>query len=151
MELEYRSAKLEDLESLVILLADDLLGSQREDTSIPLNSAYLEALEAIQRDPNNDLIVVEFEKKLVGMFQITYIPYLTHTGGWRSLIESVRIHSDYRGQGLGEQMFTQAVELAKKKGCRIIQLTSDKQRLDAIRFYEKFGFKATHEGFKLVL
>ena len=62
MELEYRSAKLEDLESLVILLADDLLGSQREDTSIPLNSAYLEALEAIQRDPNNDLIVVEFEK-----------------------------------------------------------------------------------------
>ncbi|CCN37082.1 putative Acyl-CoA N-acyltransferase [Vibrio nigripulchritudo SO65] len=151
MELNYRSAKSEDLESLVALLSNDPLGSQREDASIPLNSAYLGAFEAIRRDPNNELLVVEFEHALVGMLQVTFIPYLTHIGSWRCLIEGVRIHSDYRGQGLGEQMFVHAIELAKSKGCTIIQLTSDKQRPDAIRFYEKLGFKATHEGFKLVL
>jgi len=151
MELKYRSAEFEDLEALVALLANDPLGSKREDVSVPLNSAYLEAFEAIVRDPNNDLIVVEKGNALVGMLQITFIPYLTHIGSWRCLIEGVRIHSDYRGEGFGEQMFTHAIELAKRKGCTIVQLTSDKQRPDAIRFYEKLGFKATHEGFKLAL
>ncbi|MCG9626685.1 GNAT family N-acetyltransferase [Vibrio mediterranei] len=151
MGLKYRSATLEDLESLVALLSNDPLGSQREDASIPLDSAYLEAFEAIVRDPNNQLLVVEQENSLVGMLQITFIPYLTHIGSWRCLIEGVRIHSDYRGQGLGEQMFAYAIEQARNKGCTIVQLTSDKQRPDAIRFYEKLGFKATHEGFKLVL
>ncbi|OIN23235.1 GNAT family N-acetyltransferase [Vibrio barjaei] len=151
MGLKYRSATLEDLESLVALLSNDSLGSQREDTSIPLNSGYLEAFEAIVRDPNNQLLVVEQENSLVGMLQITFIPYLTHIGSWRCLIEGVRIHSDFRGQGFDEQMFAHAIELARNKGCTIVQLTSDKQRPDAIRFYEKLGFKATHEGFKLVL
>ncbi|MCG9786839.1 GNAT family N-acetyltransferase [Vibrio mediterranei] len=151
MGLKYRSATLEDLESLVALLSNDSLGSQREDTSIPLNSGYLEAFEAIVRDPNNQLLVVEQENSLVGMLQITFIPYLTHIGSWRCLIEGVRIHSDFRGQGFGEQMFAHAIELARNKGCTIVQLTSDKQRPDAIRFYEKLGFKATHEGFKLAL
>ncbi len=151
MELKYRSADLEDLESLVALLSNDPLGSKREDASIPLNRAYLEAFEAITRDPNNELLVVELENSLVGMLQITFIPYLTHIGSWRCLIEGVRIDSDYRGQGLGEKMFEYAIEQAKNKGCTIVQLTSDKQRPDAIRFYEKLGFKATHEGFKLAL
>ncbi|WNC68625.1 GNAT family N-acetyltransferase [Thalassotalea nanhaiensis] len=151
MELKYRSAEFEDLASLVALLSNDPLGSKREDASIPLNSAYLEAFEAIVRDPKNELLVVELENSLVGMLQITFIPYLTHIGSWRCLIESVRIHSDYRGQGFGEQMFEHAIELAKNKGCTIVQLTSDKQRPDAIRFYEKLGFKATHEGLKLAL
>ncbi|ENP8319986.1 TPA: GNAT family N-acetyltransferase [Vibrio vulnificus] len=151
MRLKYRSADLEDLESLVALLSNDSLGSKREDASIPSNSAYLEAFEAITRDPNNELLVVELENSLVGMLQITYIPYLTHIGSWRCLIEGVRIHSDYRGQGFGEKMFEYAIEQAKNKGCTIVQLTSDKQRPDAIRFYEKLGFKATHEGFKLAL
>ncbi|AXB34369.1 GNAT family N-acetyltransferase [Vibrio campbellii] len=151
MELKYRSADFEDLESLVALLSNDPLGSKREDASVPLNSAYIEAFEAIKRDPNNELLVVELENSLVGVLQITFIPYLTHIGGWRCLIEGVRIHSDYRGQGFGEQMFAHAIELAKSKGCTIVQLTSDKQRPDAIRFYEKLGFKATHEGFKLAL
>ncbi|EKY4874144.1 GNAT family N-acetyltransferase [Vibrio alginolyticus] len=151
MELKYRSAELEDLESLVALLSNDPLGSKREDASIPLNSAYLEAFEAITRDSNNELLVVELENSLVGMLQITFIPYLTHIGSWRCLIEGVRIHSDYRGRGFGEKMFEYAIEQAKNKGCTIVQLTSDKQRPDAIRFYEKLGFKATHEGFKLPL
>ena len=151
MELKYRSAEFEDLESLVALLSNDPLGGKREDASIPLNRGYIEAFEAIARDPNNELLVVELEYSLVGMLQLTFVPYLTHIGSWRCLIEGVRIHSDYRGQGLGEQMFGHAIELAKNKGCTIVQLTSDKQRPDAIRFYEKLGFKATHEGFKLTL
>ncbi|BDP34868.1 TPA: GNAT family N-acetyltransferase [Vibrio parahaemolyticus] len=151
MELKYRSADFEDLESLVALLSNDPLGSKREDASVPLNSGYLEAFEAIIRDPNNELLVVELENSLVGMLQITFIPYLTHIGSWRCLIEGVRIDSDYRGQGFGEKMFEYAIEQAKNKGCTIVQLTSDKQRPDAIRFYEKLGFKATHEGFKLAL
>ena len=151
MELKYRSAQFEDLENLVSLLADDPLGSKREDTTIPLNSEYVSAFQAITNDPNNELLVVELNDALVGMLQITFIPYLTHIGSWRCLIEGVRIHSDFRGQGFGEQMFAHAIEQARNKGCTIVQLTSDKQRPDAIRFYEKLGFKATHEGFKLAL
>lgn len=151
MELKYRSANFEDLESLVALLSNDLLGRKREDASVPLNSAYIEAFEAIVRDLNNELLVVELENSLVGMLQITFIPYLTHIGSWRCLIEGVRIHTDYRGQGFGEKIFEYAIEQARNKGCKIVQLTSDKQRPDAIRFYKKLGFKATHEGFKLVL
>ncbi len=151
MELEYHSAKFEDLESLVSLLSNDPLGSKREDATVPLNEAYISAFKAIARDPNNELLVVELEDSLVGMLQITYIPYLTHIGSWRCLIEGVRIHEDFRGQGFGEKMFEYAIKQAKDKGCKLVQLTSDKQRPDAIRFYEKLGFKATHKGFKLAL
>ncbi len=97
------------------MLLNDPLGSKREDASIPLNRVYIEAFEAIARDPNNELLVVELEGALVGMLQLTFIPYLTHTVSWRCLIEGVRIHSDYRGQGFGEQMFGHAIELAKKR------------------------------------
>jgi ribosomal protein S18 acetylase RimI-like enzyme len=151
MKLNYRSAKLEDLECLVALLSNDPLGSQREDAATPLNRAYIEAFKAIVQDPNNELIVVELKNSVVGMLQITFIPYLTHIGSWRCLIEGVRIHSEYRGKGLGEQMFAHAIQLAKNKGCNLVQLTSDKKRPDAIRFYEKLGFKATHDGFKFAL
>lgn len=151
MELKYRSAQFEDLENLVLLLANDPLGSKREDTTTPLNSAYVSAFQAITNDPNNELLVVELNDALVGMLQITFIPYLTHIGSWRCLIEGVRIHEEFRGHGFGEQMFQHAIKLAKEKGCNLVQLTSDKKRPDAIRFYEKLGFKATHEGFKLAL
>ena len=151
MTLEYRSATQDDLPHLVSLLASDDLGSKREDTSSPLNSAYISAFDAIDSDPNNELLVVELENMLVGMLQLTFIPNLSHTGSWRCLIEGVRIHEDFRGKGFGEQMFAHAIELAKSKGCNMVQLTSDKSRVDAIRFYEKLGFCASHEGFKLLL
>ena len=151
MELKYRSAQRDDLEDLVSLLSNDPLGRKREDSKMPLNGAYISAFEAITRDPNNELLVVELEDSLVGMLQITFIPYLTHIGSWRCLIEGVRVHSDFRGQGFGEQMFNHAIKLAQNKGCHIVQLTSDKQRPEAIKFYEKLGFKATHEGLKLAL
>ena len=154
MKLIFREAAKTDLVDLVNLLADDELGQQREDTSTPLNEAYLQSFKQIMADPNNELIVVERDHAnpiIVGMLQLTFIPYLTHIGSWRCLIEGVRIHSDFRGTGLGTGFFEWAINRAKEKGCSIIQLTSDKQRPDAIRFYEKLGFSATHEGLKLKL
>jgi GNAT superfamily N-acetyltransferase len=151
MQLTFREAIENDLAALVALLADDALGSQREDNSMPVNPAYIRALAAISADPNNQLLVAEENGVIVGLLQLTFIPYLTHLGSWRCLIEGVRIHQAFRSKGYGEQMFIFAIEEAKKRGCNLVQLTSDKQRPDAIRFYEKLGFKASHEGFKLVL
>ncbi|MCL1078820.1 GNAT family N-acetyltransferase [Parashewanella spongiae] len=151
MKLDYRNAQKNDLETLITLLSDDDLGRKREDTSKPINTSYLTAFEHIEQDPNNELVVIEFQQQAVSMLQLTFIPYLTHTGSWRCIIEGVRIHSDFRGKGIGEQMFLWAINRAKQRQCHLVQLTSDKQRPDAIRFYEKLSFIASHEGFKLVL
>ncbi len=116
MRLTFRKATQADLPFLIGMLADDELGAQREDTSKPLNQAYLSAFSHIASDPNNELLVVEAENKLAGMLQLTFIPYLTHIGSWRCLIEGVRIHSDLRGQGLGIKFFEWAILHAKKEG-----------------------------------
>ena len=142
MKLIYRPANAEDLSVLVKMLAND---------SLPINQSYSEAFEAINKDPNNELIVAQTDSQIVGMMQLTFIPYLTHKGSWRCLIEGVRVSEQFRGQGLGTVFFNWAINYAKKKGSSLIQLTSDKQRPEAIRFYEKLGFKASHEGFKLAL
>lgn len=149
MNLEFRKAIAGDIPGLVGLLADDALGAQREDNSASLNPRYIDAFESIAQDPNNELTVVEYDGKLAGMLQLTFIPYLTHTGSWRCLIEGVRISKDFRGQGLGTRFFEWAIARARQRDCSIVQLTSDKQRPDALRFYEALGFVATHEGFKL--
>ncbi len=149
MELTYREAVRSDLRKLVLMLADDHLGTTREDTSEPLNEAYVQAFEAIEKDPNNELVVVESSGDLVGMLQLTYIPYVNRTGAWRCIIEGVRIQSAFRGQGLGHRFFEWAIAKAKERDCKIVQLTSDKQRPDAIRFYQQLGFQASHEGLKL--
>lgn len=151
MTLIYREAQQQDLSSLIHMLADDELGQTREDNSFPTNQNYIDAFKSISRDPNNELIVVVEENHIVGMLQLTFIPYLSHVGSWRCLIESVRIHSAYRGKGLGTKFFQWAIARAKEKNCHMVQLTSDKQRVNALRFYENMGFKATHEGFKLKL
>lgn len=145
----FREAVADDLEALVHMLADDELGSQREDVSVPLDPNYLSAFESICGDPNNELIVVESSGDIIGMLQLTFIPYLTYKGSWRCLIEGVRIRRDARGQGLGTRFFEWAIDHAKQKECHMVQLTSDKQRPEALKFYENLGFKATHEGFKL--
>ncbi len=151
LDLQFRPAEKGDLESLVALLADDALGQQREHNVHPLPESYLKAFEAIERDDNNLLLVATCQGQLVGMLQLTFIPCLTHRGSWRCLVEGVRIASEYRGKGCGEQMFEHAIVRARRQGCAMVQLTSDKQRPDAIRFYEKLGFVASHEGFKLSL
>ena len=151
MNLEFRQASTEDIPGLVELLADDELGATREDISRPLNQRYLDACHGIDQDPNNELIIVERDGELVGMLQLTFIPYLTHTGSRRCLIEGVRIANSSRGQGLGRKFIEWAIKRATEADCSIVQLTSDKRRPDALRFYESLGFEATHEGFKLKL
>ena len=149
MDLVYRNATENDLKDLVQMLGNDKLGSTREDLSTPINPRYIEAFNHIDADPNNELIVACHNEKVVGMLQLTYIPYITYIGSWRCLIEGVRIHADYRGRGLGRKLFEWAIQQAKDKNCRLLQLTSDKSRPNAIRFYESLGFVASHEGFKL--
>ena len=151
MTLQFREAIEGDIPYLVQMLADDELGAKREDTSKAGHSFYLSTFVSIQEDPNNELLVAETEGIIVGMLQLTFIPYLTHKGSWRCLIEGVRVHARYRRQGYGEQFFVWAIERAQQRQCKMVQLTSDKQRPDALKFYEKLGFKATHEGFKYML
>jgi len=151
MDLHFREAVTADIPYLVQLLSDDELGSLREDNSNPINQNYLNAFHNIEQDPNNELTVVEAGDEIVGMLQLTFIPYLTHIGSWRCLIEGVRVNSKYRDQGLGTDILNWAIDRAKIKHCSIVQLTSDKQRPGALNFYANLGFKATHEGFKLKL
>lgn len=133
------------------MLADDPLGATRERFESPLPTRYLQAFEAIDQDPNNELTVAEIRGAVVAVLQITFIPYLTYQGGWRALIEGVRVNSNLRSSGLGRQLFGWAIDRAKQRNCHLLQLTSDKARPDAIRFYESLGFIASHEGFKLNL
>lgn len=147
--LKFKEAKKEDLEILVSMLADDDLGASREDITTPLQVDYINAFEAIDKDANNELVVAIYEQKIVGMLQLTYIPYLTHKGSWRCLVEGVRVANRYRGKGFGAKMFAWAIERAKEKKCSMIQLTSNKHRTQALKFYESLGFEASHEGFKL--
>lgn len=151
MDLDFREARESDISQLVNLLADDASGAGREETTTPLNQSYMDAFHSIEQDPNNELTVVEFDGQLVGMLQLTFIPYLTHTGSWRCQIEGVRIGKNYRGKGLGSKFINWAITRAGERNCAIVQLTSDKQRPAALRFYESLGFEATHEGFKLKL
>jgi ribosomal protein S18 acetylase RimI-like enzyme len=133
------------------MLADDELGLVREDTSIPLNAKYTRAFAAIEQDPNQILVVVEERDDLVGCLQLTFVPGLSRLGMWRGQIESVRIASGNRGKGLGRKMFEWAIAECRKRGCGLVQLTSDKSRGEALQFYESLGFSATHEGMKLIL
>lgn len=151
MDIKFRAASSADLTALVTMLANDQLGAAREDASSPLNPKYLAMFEEIENDLNNELMVVELEGQVIGMLQLTFIPYLTHLGSWRCLIEGVRVHEDFRGRGIGEKMFRFAIERAKERGCPMVQLTSNKQRAGALKFYQRLGFEASHEGFKLSL
>lgn len=150
--LTFRRATGADLAAIVGLLADDPLGSKRENYVLPLPSAYADAFAAIERDPNNELMVVDTaERQVIGVFQLTFIPYITYQGGWRALIEGVRVGAAYRSLGVGRQMFVWAIQRARDRRCHMVQLTSDKTRPDAVRFYESLGFVASHEGMKLHL
>lgn len=150
-ELTFRQATLTDLPVIVEMLANDPLGASREQFSHPLSEAYVSAFTAIDTDPNNELTVACVSGKVVGVLQLTFIPYLTYKGSWRGLIEGVRVAQDYRSQGVGHRLFEWAIERANARNCRILQLTTDKARPEAQHFYERLGFRATHEGMKLHL
>ena len=146
-----RRATRDDLPSIVHMLADDALGATREADVTPLPASYHAAFDAIDRDPHQELIVAEAEGHVIGVLQLTFIPYLTYQGSWRALIEGVRVSSDRRSGGVGRRLIEWCIERARQRGCRMVQLTSDKSRADAIRFYEGLGFVASHEGLKLHL
>jgi len=147
----FRRAERADLEAIVDLLADDALGAGREDAARPLDGRYLAAFDAISADPNQFLAVVEAEGRIVGTLQLSFLPGLSRLGMTRGQIEAVRIAADRRGTGLGEAMFAWAIAECRKRGCALVQLTTDKSRPDAHRFYERLGFVASHEGYKLAL
>ena len=150
-DLLFRQATADDLPAIVEMLADDALGAMREDNTRPLAAGYLSAFDAIEADPNNELIVACMGAQIVGVLQLTCIPNLTYQGSWRALIEGVRVAQQYRSQGVGRQLLMWAIERAKTRNCRIVQLDTHKTRADARRFYENLGFQATHEGMKLHL
>jgi ribosomal protein S18 acetylase RimI-like enzyme len=150
-EILCRPATEADLPHIVALLADDALGRSREDPRVPLDGRYTTAFEALARDPNQLMAVVEDTGTIVGCLQLSFIPGLSRRGMLRGQIEGVRIAASHRGEGLGRKVFEWAIGECRKRGCGLVQLTSDKTRGDAIRFYESLGFRASHEGLKLDL
>lgn len=146
-----RRATTADLPAIIVLLADDPLGATREDVRTPLNLRYAEAFAAIDRDANQLLAVVTENDTVIGCLQLSFIPGLSRLGLWRGQIESVRIAASHRSQGLGRIMLAWAIAECSRRGCGLVQLTTDKTRADALRFYESLGFKASHEGLKLAL
>ncbi len=150
-DVTFERAVVEDLPAIIRLLADDQLGRQREDLGPPLNPNYETAFEAIDRDENQLLAVARQGSDVVGCLQISFIPGLSRVGLWRGQIESVRIASTMRDSGLGRQFFEWAIARCRERGCGLVQLTTDKSRPDALRFYESLGFAASHEGMKLAI
>ena len=147
----FRCAELADLPDIVALLADDELGKSREDASEPLSPRYVDAFCAIDDDPNQIQAVAVLEGMIIGTLQISFIPGLSRMGAWRGQIEGVRVSASHRREGLGQQMFEWAINECRKRGCDLVQLTTDKARPDAHRFYERLGFVGSHYGYKLLI
>jgi len=148
VKLTIRRAQRRDVPEIVALLADDAIAESREQSA---PDDYMRAFDAIDADDRQLLVVAETDGTVVGTLQLSFIPYLTYRGGERAQIEAVRVRSTSRDQGIGRRMLESAIEQARVRGCHLVQLTMDKRRTDARRFYESLGFEATHEGFKLHL
>jgi GNAT superfamily N-acetyltransferase len=151
VDLVFRDAVAEDVPTIVRMYADDLLDAQREDPSEPLPDYYFVAFREIDADPRQRLVVAELDGEPVGTLQLSFLPHLVLRGGERAQIESVRVRADQRGTGIGEALFRWAIGESRKRGCRLVQLTTNAEREDARRFYERLGFSATHVGMKLSL
>jgi len=145
-----RKALKMDLPAIVEMLTDDELGMKRED-GIRDISSYLSAFLDIDADPNQFLCVVESDGQVVGTLQLTFIPGLSRSGTKRGQIEAVRVARGHRNKGIGRTMFDWAIEQCEAQNCGLVQLTTDKARPDAHRFYESIGFEASHVGYKLQL
>jgi len=147
-----RPARIDDVRAIVELLAADQLGATRDGADDDEGlEPYRRAFEAIDADPAHLLIVAESGGEIVATMQLSFLPGLARRGALRAQIEAVRVRVDQRGSGLGGELMIWAIEEARRRGCALVQLTSDKRRTDAHRFYERLGFVASHEGFKLAL
>ena len=144
-------ASRDDVPGILGLLADDELGAHPEAAGHGALEPYLEAFDDIAADPHSDLYVARLGGRLVGTYQLYLLRQLAHRGGRVAQIESVHVASDVRRQGIGEAMMRHAVGEARRRGCHRVQLTSNKRRTDAHRFYTRLGFVQSHEGFKLPL
>ena len=149
--LRFRLAGRADVPSIVRLLADDDLGSQRERYEDPLPEVYYSAFEQIEQDPNHELIIDERNEDVIGTLHLMFLPSISFQGGLRAQIESVRVDKPFQSQGIGSALMQWSMQRAKQRGARIVQLTTHKTRVDAHRFYERLGFKGTHLGMKLNL
>ncbi|PDT73827.1 GNAT family N-acetyltransferase [Bradyrhizobium sp. C9] len=149
--ISFRKAQPADLPAIIALLANDVLGQQREDPSSPPNRRYVDAFDAILADPNQLLVVATLDDEVIGTLQLSFIPGMARLGAWRGQIEAVRIAEMHRSSGVGQQMFEWAIAQCKARGCDLVQLTTDKARPDAHRFYERLGFVGSHLGYKLML
>lgn len=141
-----RPARRKDVPAIVAMLADDHLGRGRERLEEPLPAAYYAAFERIERDPNLTLVVAESEGRVVGCLQLAVLSGISSQGGIRGLLEDVRVASDCRSRGIGEQLMQWAVTEAKARGCNLVELLTHQTRVDAQRFYERLGFTASHVG-----
>lgn len=152
--LTFRDAMPADIATIVGL---SHAGDARGTDTPPLDPAtladprYRAAFDEITADPGHRLIVAERDGEIVGTLQISFIPGMPNFGMKRGMLENVHIRVDQRGSGLGTEMVQWAIERCREAGCGLIQLTSNKVRHDAHRFYEKLGFTKSHEGFKLRL
>lgn len=152
LDVELRRAQRDDLVRIVELLAADQLGATRDGIATAEDlEPYLCAFEAIDTDPAQLLVVATVEGDVIGTMQLSFIPGLARRGSLRAQIEAVRVADRYRSRGLGEAMFRWAIDEARRRGCSLVQLTTDKSRSDAHRFYARLGFVASHEGLKLRL
>jgi len=160
MEITFREASEADLPAAVALLADDVLGREREDASLPLDPAYLAAFREMRAQGGNRLIVAETkegaaeevsDRRIVGCLQFVVLPGISLKGTRRAQVEGVRVAGDLRGAGLGRRLLEHAIDLARAEGCGLLQLTANAARSDTHRFYESLGFTASHLGFKLKL
>jgi ribosomal protein S18 acetylase RimI-like enzyme len=149
MDVTFRRAVASDVPAVVALLADDQLGAARESLRNP--GPYRDAFAVIDGDPNQMLVVGESAGRVLATLQLTFIPGLSHRGGWRAQIEAVRVDASARGAGIGEHLMRWAIDQARARGCALVQLTSNVSRTDAHRFYDRLGFVASHTGFKLAL
>jgi len=142
-----RRARRDDVETIVRMLADDALGGPRERLENPLPASYFAAFDRVDRDPNLTLVVAEGEGgAVIGCLQLCVLPGLSSQGASRGLIEDVRVASNCRSQGIGEQLVQWALAEARKRGCRLVELLTHHTRVDAQRFYERLGFARSHVG-----
>ena len=153
-QLIFRSATRADVPAILELLDDDLIARGRKsEPASPeaVDAARWAAFEAVDADPRNELIVAEQDGVVAGTCQLTFTPSLSRRGAERMTIEAVRVRADLRGRGVGRAMMLWSLGRARDRGCGLAQLTTDKRRTDAHRFYTSLGFEASHEGFKLPL
>jgi len=147
-----RRANQKDVPAIVELIANDELGRLRENYRTPLPELYLNAFDNINSDHNQELMVMLNDTgDVIGTLQLSFIQYLTYQGGIRAQIEAVRVQENYRNKGIGQELIQWAIDRAIQKGAHVVQLTTDKKRDAAVKFYEKLGFIASHEGIKLHL